>query len=156
MQDQEKYCIGVISDTHGILREEVLEKLKKCDYIFHGGDINKPEILETLQSIAPLIVVKGNNDKGKWAETLMETQKITIGSKVFFMVHNRKDVPKDLENIDVLIYGHSHKYSCHQEQKTIYLNPGSCGKRRFNLPLTMAILELEGQEIKIHPIELQP
>lgn len=131
--------IGILSDTHGLLREEVLESLKECEVIFHGGDINKQEILEQLKKIAPVYVVRGNNDK-EWAENLPEM----IIEKVFgisiFMIHNKKYIPKNLSNVDVVIYGHSHKYEVRTEEQVIYVNPGSCGPRRFHQEITLAIL----------------
>lgn len=87
--------IGVLSDTHGLLRPAVLEVLRSCDCILHGGDVNKPEILDTLRSIAPLYVVRGNNDR-EWAEGLPQSLTVTLGGIPFFMVHNKKDVPADL------------------------------------------------------------
>lgn len=148
------YKIGIISDTHGLLRAEVLAHLEECDVILHGGDINKPEILEALKQIAPLYVVRGNNDKGEWAEELPDFLKFELKGKMFYMTHQKKDIPKELEGIDFVIYGHSHKYSCVKEKEIIYLNPGSCGKRRFALPINMAVIELKGSEAHIEKIDL--
>lgn len=135
-----QHQIGIISDTHGLLREEVIEHLKQCEFIIHAGDINKQEIIDQLEAIAPLIVVRGNNDKGEWAEALPLSKKITLGSLKFFVVHNKKDIPKDLEDTNIVVFGHSHKYTKQQIDGVTYINPGSCGKRRFDLPITMAIL----------------
>lgn len=148
------YKIGVISDTHGLLRDEVIAHLKECQLILHGGDINKPEIITALEAIAPVKVVRGNNDKGEWAEQLPETLQFTVEGKNFFMVHNKKDMIKDKTGIDVIVYGHSHKYSCTLEGATYMLNPGSCGKRRFDLAITMAILTIDQGEIKISQIDI--
>ena len=101
--------IGVLSDTHGLLRPAVLEVLRSCDCILHGGDVNKPEILDTLRSIAPLYVVRGNNDR-EWAEDLPQSLTVTLGGIPFFMVHNKKDFPADLGDARVVVFGHSHKY----------------------------------------------
>lgn len=101
--------IGIISDTHGLLRPEVLEILKTCDCILHGGDINKPEILDILRPMANIYVVRGNNDK-EWAENLSKSLRFTIDGVEFFMVHNKKDVARDLGTAGVVIFGHSHKY----------------------------------------------
>ena len=136
------YKIGVISDTHGLLREEVKGYLNGCDMIFHAGDINKLEIINELNNIAKTFVVRGNADKD-WADGLPITNVIEdIGIKVF-MIHNKKQIDTDLMPYDLIIYGHSHKY----EEKAIdgktWLNPGSCGPRRFNLPITMAMLYVE-------------
>lgn len=148
------YKIGVISDTHGLLRDEVVAQLEGCQLILHAGDINKPEILMSLMQIAPLKVVRGNNDKGEWAEALPEQLRFTVEGKNFFMVHNKKDFIKDRTGIDVMICGHSHKYSCNLEGETYVLNPGSCGKRRFDLAVTMAILTIDQGQIEITQIDL--
>jgi len=119
--------IGVLSDTHGLLRPEVLSSLSGCDAIIHGGDINKPEILEQLEKIAPVYVVRGNNDK-EWAEHLPITLTFQIEQCRFFLVHNKKQVPGDLTGIDAVIFGHSHKYFAQELEGRLWLNPGSCGK----------------------------
>lgn len=148
------YKIGVISDTHGLLREEVLSYLKDCQLILHGGDINKPEIIERLEAIAPLKVVRGNNDKGEWAEALPLTLQFTVEGKKFFMVHNKKDIDHSIDDLDFIIYGHSHKYYCEKENDTHILNPGSCGKRRFDLEITMATITICNDEIDIEKINI--
>lgn len=134
--------IGVISDTHGLLRPEVLERLKGCERILHGGDINSQSILDELECIAPVHVVRGNNDK-EWAKDLPETLELELYGVRIFMIHNRKQLPKDRKNMDILIYGHSHKYEETYLGSQLMLNPGSCGPRRFTQPITMAILEIE-------------
>lgn len=148
------YKIGVISDTHGLLREDVLEYLRSSDIILHAGDINTPEIIERLQAIAPLYVVRGNNDKGKWAEALPQDLMFELDGNIFYMVHQKKDICKTLGKVDFIIYGHSHQYHYAEENEVIYLNPGSCGKRRFGLPITMAILTLEENKVSIEKINL--
>ena len=123
--------IGIISDTHNVLRNDVLEELQTCDYILHAGDIMKEEILEKLKKTAPLIVVKGNNDY----LMLNEEEYFTLAGYRFYMVHQigeKKDV-------DFYIYGHSHRYECYIQNGVQYLNPGSCGRKRFSLPLTYII-----------------
>lgn len=134
------YRIGVVSDTHGLVRDEVREVLKTCQVILHGGDINRREILEELRAIAPLFVVRGNNDK-EWAKELPETLSATVCGLNIFMVHNRKHVPEDLGDADVVVFGHSHRYEEKWEQGRLWLNPGSCGPRRFGQPITMAVIE---------------
>ena len=134
--------IGIISDTHGLLRPEVEETLQGCEAILHGGSINKPEILDKLNRIAPTYVVRGNNDK-EWAKELPETLSVSLCGIGFFMVHNKKYIPKneeDLKDIDIIVYGHSHKYEEKQEGGRLLLNPGSCGPRRFTQPITFAML----------------
>ena len=151
---KEKYMVGIISDTHGLLREEVVNYLKKCDYIIHGGDINTEETLKKLESIAPLYVVRGNNDKGEWAEKLPKELYFTIGNIRFYMVHNKKDIALNIKPVDAIIFGHSHKYFCEKIEKMLWLNPGSCGKRRFSLPINFAIMTIENDNYKIEKIEI--
>lgn len=134
--------IGVLSDTHGKLREEVLQILRECDVILHAGDINTPQVIESLREIAPLYAVRGNADK-EWAEELPQTLSEEICGLRVFMVHNKKEIPEDLAGYDLVVYGHSHKYEERREENRLYLNPGSCGPRRFSQPVTMAVLEVE-------------
>lgn len=101
--------IGIISDTHGLLRPEILEILKDCDCIIHAGDVNKPEILDTLRMMGSIYVVRGNNDKD-WAEGMAKTLHFTIEGVKFFMTHNKKDVDWDLKDTQIVIFGHTHKY----------------------------------------------
>ena len=147
--------IGVLSDTHGLLRPEVLAALSGCDAIIHGGDINKPEILELLEKIAPVYVVRGNNDK-EWAEHLPLTLTFQIEQCRFFLVHNKKQVPGDLTGIQAVIFGHSHKYFAQELDGRLWLNPGSCGKRRFNQEITLAILTVDGASLSVEKIDIQP
>lgn len=147
--------IGVISDTHGLLRPAVLEVLATCDCILHGGDINRPEILETLNAIAPLYVVRGNNDK-EWAENLPHSLRVELAGTSIFMVHNKKDVPKDLGDTKVVVFGHSHKYFQQEIDGRLWLNPGSCGKRRFDQEITMAVLTTKDGTATAEKILFQP
>lgn len=134
--------IGIISDTHGLLRSEVMEILKTCDCIFHGGDINRPEILDQLRPLASIYAVRGNNDK-EWAEGLAQTLRFTIEGVEFFMTHNKKDVSWDLGTVQVVIFGHTHKYLEQNIDGRLWLNPGSCGKRRSDQEITMAVMTVE-------------
>lgn len=143
--------IAVLSDTHGLLRQEVVTAITGCDAILHGGDINKQEILDRLQEIAPVYVVRGNNDK-EWAEHIPVTMTFPIEACRFFLVHNKKDVPKDLTGIDAVIFGHSHKYSEQTIDGRLWLNPGSCGKRRFDQEITFAILTVDGKSVSVEKI----
>lgn len=131
--------IGIVSDTHGMLRDEVKEALRGCEMILHGGDINKQAILDELNELAPVRAVRGNNDR-EWAEYLPKSVTVDVCGLRVFMVHNKKDIPRELPETDLVIYGHSHKY----EEKAIagmrYLNPGSCGPRRFHQEITFAML----------------
>jgi len=136
------YRIGIISDTHGTVHKEVKDILKTCDTIIHGGDIDKKSVLEELKGIAPLYAVRGNTDKD-WAEGLPKSLSITINGIRFYVVHNKKDMEEISKNADIVIYGHSHKYMNKSEDGQIRLNPGSCGRRRFSLPVTMALIEID-------------
>ncbi len=138
----EMYRIGVISDTHGLLREEVSEILKTCDVILHAGDIDRQSVLDELEKLKPLYVVRGNADK-EWAEELPKTLLVELCGYRFFMVHNRKELTEQAEHADFVIFGHSHKYEDKYSEGQQWLNPGSCGKRRFTQPITMAVIEIE-------------
>lgn len=150
-----KRIAAVLSDTHGLLRPEVLDAIAGCDAIIHGGDINKPEIIDGLKEIAPIYVVRGNNDK-EWAELIPTTLTFQIEDCRFFLVHNKKEVPKDLTGIDAVIFGHSHKYSEQVIDGRLWLNPGSCGKRRFDQEITLAILTVDHSSLSVERIVIQP
>ena len=137
-----KEKIGIISDTHGLLRPEVLEILKDCKYILHAGDVNKDEILDVLRSMGNLYVVRGNNDKD-WAENLRTSLSFTIGGVKFFMVHNKKDV-----------VWHTHKYFEKMIDGRLWLNPGSCGRSRFGGEVTMAVMTVEDGKYQVEKIIL--
>lgn len=134
--------IGIISDTHGMLRAEVVEALRGCEMILHGGDINRQEMIEELSKIAPVHVVRGNNDK-EWADQIPESLTLEVCGLRVYMVHNKKEIPKNLSEIDLVVYGHSHKYEEKMVGDTLYLNPGSCGPRRFHQEITFALLFIE-------------
>ena len=139
--------IGIISDTHNLLRPEVIHHLQGCDCILHGGDISSQEILDQLGQIAPVKAVRGNNDQ-EWAAQLPLFLDFELGSLRFYMTHKKKDLPKDLTPYDLVIYGHSHQYASNWQQpagkrRTLVFNPGSCGPRRFIQPITMAILKID-------------
>lgn len=143
--------IGVLSDTHGKLRDEVIEILRECEVIIHAGDINTPQVVEKLREIAPLYIVRGNADK-EWAQGIPETLSEEICGLRVFMVHNKKQIPKDVGNYDLIVFGHSHKYEERREGSCLYLNPGSCGPRRFSQPVTVAVLEVEEETGEVRVI----
>ncbi len=134
--------IAILSDTHGLLREFVMAELAEADCLIHAGDIDTPYIIESIQKLGETYVVRGNNDK-EWAGDLPESITVTIEGVRFFIIHNKKDIPKYLTDIDVVVYGHSHKYSAEIINGVLFLNPGSCGKRRFNLELTMCRMTVD-------------
>ena len=145
--------IGVISDTHGLLRQEVLEILRSCDCILHGGDINNQGVLDTLEQIAPVYVVRGNNDK-EWAEHLPNDLTVQLEGQKIFMVHNRKEIENLPEDADIVIFGHSHKYFEQVIDGRLWLNPGSCGKRRFGQDISLAVLTVDGKDYQVRKILL--
>lgn len=134
--------IGIISDTHGLLRPEVTEILRTCDVIFHAGDIDRQEILDRLRELKPLYAVRGNADKA-WAKSIPAELTAELFGHKFHMIHNKKEISAEAEGADFIVYGHSHKYSLEEKNGQIWLNPGSCGRRRFTLPITMALAEIE-------------
>ncbi|QXH49581.1 metallophosphatase family protein [Pseudomonas fakonensis] len=142
--------IGVISDTHGLLRPEALNALQGCALIVHAGDIGKPEVLDALQAMAPLQVVRGNNDLGlSWAEGLADELRFSIEGWQVLVVHDIADVPQDLDDaVRVVITGHSHKPLIEWRAGRLYLNPGSAGPRRFKLPVTLALVEASAAEFR--------
>lgn len=143
----------VLSDTHGLLRPQVLSYLDGADLILHAGDINTQAIVDQLETYGPLKVVRGNNDKG-WAEQIPVHSQFTVEDVRFFMVHNKRDVPRELPPVDVIVYGHSHKYAQEEKQGVLWLNPGSCGPRRFHQDITMAIMTVDGKKIEVQKISI--
>lgn len=147
--------IGIISDTHGLLRQEVLDILQTCDCILHAGDFDRPEILEQLRYLGSIYAVRGNNDRG-WAENLSSALRFRIEGVEFFMTHNRKDVAWDLGNTQVVVFGHSHKYLEKITDGRLWLNPGCCGYSRFGGEVTMAVMTVEKETYQVEKIVLQP
>ena len=143
--------LAILSDTHGLLRPEVVEHLKTADAILHGGDINKQSIVDQLRQYAPLYVVRGNNDK-EWAEDIPHDLTITLDGVTFYMVHNKKELPATLNGVDVVVFGHSHKYVQEEKNGILWLNPGSCGPRRFHQEITMMMAELIDGEMRVEKI----
>lgn len=149
--------IAVLSDTHNLLRPEVIEIIKGSDAVIHGGDINSQGVLDEIKSVmqpnAQLFVVRGNNDK-EWAESLPVSLDFELGGLKIFLTHNRKDIPHDIK-ADIIIFGHSHNYYEENIGDQLWLNPGSCGRKRFNLPITMAMLNIDNIRYSIEKIELK-
>ena len=143
--------LAILSDTHGLLRPEVKEYLQSADAILHGGDINRQTIVEELKSIAPLYIVRGNNDK-EWAQEIPHDLTVTLEGVTFYLVHNKKEVPESLEGIDAVVFGHSHKYVQEQKDGRLWLNPGSCGPRRFHQEITLMMAEVVSGSIEVEKI----
>ncbi|MCP2072155.1 UNVERIFIED_ORG: putative phosphoesterase [Pseudomonas lini] len=148
--------VGVISDTHGLLRPQALVALEGCEQIIHAGDIGNPGILDQLASIAPLHVVRGNNDLGAdWAGQLADRLQFELCGWAVVLVHDIADVPATLEpGVKLVITGHSHQPGIEWRGERLYLNPGSAGRRRFKLPVTLALLEVSASAIDPRIVQL--
>lgn len=140
--------VGVLSDTHNLLRPRVLELLAGCERILHAGDVGDPGVLEQLRRIAPVAAVRGNTDSGPIAATLPETLAGDLSGLPFRMVHRREDAdPAWISQARLLVFGHSHRPELSWQGQCLLLNPGACGPRRFHLPLTLAILKVADNRI---------
>jgi len=150
--------IGVISDTHGLLRPKAKAQLAGSHFIVHGGDIGSQAILDELHAIAPLTAVRGNNDRQPWAASVPDTAVLDIGGMKIYTIHDIGTMTIDpaAEGYDVVVYGHSHKPLAERRDGVLYLNPGSAGPRRFKLPVSVARLDLalERGEVSARIIEL--
>lgn len=149
--------IGVISDTHGLLRPEALVVLQGSDLLVHAGDVGSPDVIHALSELAPLFAVRGNVDRGPWADRLPKTQVVEIGGIFLYVLHDLNDLDLDptAAEFQVVISGHSHRPSVSRDRGVLYLNPGSAGPRRFQLPVTVARLVIEAGAIEAEIIELR-
>ena len=150
--------IGLISDTHGLLRPQATAFLAGCDHIIHGGDIGDPLILEQLAAIAPVTAVRGNNDRGAWAGALAETARIGFGETIVYVIHDlaRLDVEPRAAGIRVVVSGHSHIPKIGERDGVLYINPGSAGRRRFRLPISLGDLRIDGHTLTPRLCEITP
>ena len=148
--------VGLISDTHGLLRPEATAFLRGSDFIVHAGDIGDGNILKELGDLAPVTVVRGNNDKGPWAEAVPETEVLQIGEIFIYVLHNLAELDLDpvAAGFHVIVSGHSHRPSVENRGGVLYVNPGSSGPRRFKLPVAVAELQVVGDAVKAQVIEL--
>jgi putative phosphoesterase len=148
--------IGLISDTHGLLRPEALDFLAGADHIVHGGDIGGPDILERLAAIAPLTVVRGNNDTAPWTRALPETARVDFGPVALYAIHDLKLLAIDprAAGVRVVVSGHSHRPACVERGGVLYVNPGSAGRRRFSLPISTAELRIDGAAVEARLLTL--
>ena len=149
--------VGLISDTHGLLRPQALEFLRGSDFIVHAGDIGDPEVLKALESLAPLTVVRGNNDVGAWAQKIAETEVLRIGDVSIYVLHDLTELDLDpaAAGFQVVVSGHSHRPSIEERNGVLYVNPGSAGPRRFKLPIAVARLRVAGGSVKPEIAELK-
>ena len=150
--------IGVISDTHGLLRDEAVRALAGVDRILHAGDIGRPEILDQLAKIAPVAAVRGNIDRDRWAEFLPLTETVEVGSTTLYVLHNllELDLKPEAAGIQVVVSGHSHMPLFETKEGVLYLNPGSAGPRRFRLPVTLTRLHVNGERLRPELVHLLP
>lgn len=150
------HVIGVISDTHGLLRPEAVAELGGSELIVHAGDIGNPEVLDELRVIAPVIAVRGNTDKGGWAEALPETEVVQLGEFSFYVLHDLSKLDLDPVAADLtgVISGHSHRSEVRERGGVLFLNPGSAGPQRFNLPVTVARLCMRDGNLDAEIVEL--
>jgi putative phosphoesterase len=148
--------LGLISDTHGLMRKEALTALKGCDLIIHAGDVGKPEIIEQLRAVAPVVAVRGNIDKGSWASRLPNTAVAEAGSALIYVLHDIHllDLDPAAAGFQFVISGHAHKPGHTERSGVTYVNPGSAGPRRFQLPVTVARLDLGQTPASIEFIDL--
>lgn len=148
--------IGLISDTHGLLRPEAVAALQGCAQIMHAGDIGKPQVLDGLRAIAPLEAIRGNIDTADWAQVLPERLDLRIGGLTLHVLHDLKQLDIDplAAGVDVVIAGHSHKPKVERRDGVLYVNPGSAGPRRFSLPISLALLELNDGQAQVELISL--
>jgi putative phosphoesterase len=148
--------VGLISDTHGLIRDEALKALSGCRHIIHAGDIVKPDILEQLGRIAPVTAVRGNNDKGEWAQALPEYEVVEFGRVLVYVRHDRSELDIDpaAAGFRVVVSGHSHQPIVETRDGVLFVNPGSAGPRRFKLPIAVGELLIEGERVDARIIGL--
>ena len=149
--------VGLISDTHGLLRPEAVQALEGSDFIIHAGDIGGREILQELARIAPVTAIRGNNDKGPWLNALSETEVLTIGATRIYVIHNLAELDLDpaAAGFHAVVSGHSHKPLVDEREGVLYVNPGSAGPRRFNLPVVVGELSIVGNSVTPRIIKLK-
>jgi hypothetical protein len=150
--------IAILSDTHGLLRPEVLPLLAGADHILHAGDTGTPEVLEAIRAYAPLTIVRGNVDRGPWAAALPATALAELGGLLFYLIHDLADLDLDpaAAGIHAVVYGHSHQPRAELRGGVHYLNPGSAGPRRFSLPITMMDAQIQDGVLSWRLVDLAP
>jgi putative phosphoesterase len=149
--------VGVISDTHGLIRPEAIAALQGVDLIIHAGDIGAPEVMTALGRIAPVKAIRGNNDRDAWARGFPETDLVQVGAVSIYVLHDLAalDLDPKAAGIQVVISGHSHRPKAERKDGLLYLNPGSAGPRRFDLPIGLARMSISGPEVEYHLVELE-
>jgi uncharacterized protein len=149
--------VGVISDTHGLLRPEAIRALRGADMIIHAGDVGNPQVIEELRGVAPAFVVRGNIDKEHWAASLPMTAVVEVGDRLFYVLHeiSQLDFDPAAAGFAAVVFGHSHVPSMETREGVLFLNPGSAGPRRFKLPVAIARVRVSGERIDSEIVELQ-
>ena len=153
---RKRWTVGVISDTHGLVRPEALAALAGADHIVHAGDVGAPDVLTALAAIAPVTAVRGNNDHGPWAQRLPEATTVRVGDVRLHVLHDVKELALDPHTIDVVIAGHSHRPMNERRDGVLYFNPGSAGPRRFTLPIAVGLLRIEDTTVSAEVCRLDP
>jgi uncharacterized protein len=155
LQD-DTHVLGIISDTHGLMRPEAINALEDVEMIIHAGDIGTPDVLAALRAIAPVVAVRGNNDKGEWAHALPESEVVEVGDIALYVLHDVKALDLDpvAAGFQAVISGHSHQPAIANRQGVLFLNPGSAGPRRFKLPISVARLIIHGDTLDAQLVEL--
>ena len=150
------HLVGLISDTHGLIRPEALDALRDSDLIVHCGDIGDPAVLEALQVIAPVHAIRGNNDKGGWARNLPTDNVVEVGSHTIYVLHNLSELDLDpyAAGFSAVVSGHSHKPVVEERGRILFVNPGSAGPRRFRLPVTVATLAVRSSHFEAKIMQL--
>lgn len=147
--------VGIISDTHGLLRPEAVTALQGVERILHGGDVGDASVLQDLEKIAPVVAVRGNNDKGAWAEELPLREAVELEGVFVYLIHDLKEIDiSPAGSFQVVVSGHSHKPSIVEQRGVLYVNPGSAGPRRFTLPISIALLRVGGGQATAKIVEL--
>lgn len=150
------HIIGLISDTHGLMRAEALRALAGVDQIIHAGDVGGPEVLEALAGIAPVTAVRGNNDTSPWGRTLPHTAEVVLEQAKLFVIHDLHDLairPAEA-GYGAVVSGHTHRALAQERDGVLFVNPGAAGPRRFRLPVTLALLHIDGEALRVEHIKL--
>ena len=156
MRGAEPRRVGLVSDTHGLLRRELLEALEGCEIIVHAGDVGRPEVLEGLRQVAPVVAVRGNVDRGPWVHQLRRTEVVEVGQASIYVIHDLAELDLDpvAAGFQMVVSGHTHQPGSREERGVLYVNPGSAGPRRLRLPVSAALLHVAGRNLQVEWIEL--
>lgn len=156
MHEMASQRVGLVSDTHGLLRPELVRALAGCDIVVHAGDVGRPEVLDGLRQVASVVAVRGNVDRGPWVQQLRQTEVVEVGPALLYVIHDLSGMDLDpaAAGFQAVISGHTHKPESREERGVLYVNPGSAGPRRFRWPISAALLHVEGGSLRLEWIEL--